>query len=131
MTAVLSLPANAAVALDEKQEKIDYRLFASLPEFKQYPPNFSELTANGILKKACTLVHYQGKMTFVLGANQKSRMVAGTRLKKRPQLIEIGQKEAEYKYQKTCPHCNAFKLCSRVCSQQRQPRGVSVGTQTR
>ena len=124
MTAVLPLPANAAVALDEKQEKIDYRLFASLPEFKQYPPNFSELTANGILKKGCTLLHYIGKMTFVLGGNPKSRMVAGTRLKKRPQLIEIGKKEAEYKYQQTCPHYNALKLCSRVCSQQRQPRGV-------
>ena len=75
MTDVRSLLANAALALAEKEEKIDYHLSASLPEFKQYFPNLSELTANGILKKACTLVHHVGKVTIVLGGNHCSRRV--------------------------------------------------------
>ena len=96
MTDVRSLLANAALALDEKEEKTDYHLSASLPEFKQYFPNLSELTANGMFKKACTLVHHLDKMTTVLGGNLKSRMVACTRLRKRPHLIEKGKTEGQY-----------------------------------
>ena len=46
----LSLLANAALALDEKEEKIDDHLSVSifLSDFRQYLPNLSELTANGI-----------------------------------------------------------------------------------
>ena len=110
----LSLLANAALALDEKEEKIDDHLSVSMQDFRQYLPNLSELTANGIYKKACTLVHHVGKMTIVPGGNPKSRMVASTRLRERPHLIEKGKAEGEYKCEKTCPHYNALKLCSHV-----------------
>ena len=72
------------------------------------------MTANGIYKKACALVHHEGKMTIVPGGNPKSRMVASTRLRERPHLIEKGKTEGEYKCEKTCPHYNALKLCSHV-----------------
>ena len=110
----LSLLANAALALDEKEEKIDDHLSVSMQDFRQYLPNLSELTANGIYKKACTLVHHVGKMTIVPGGNPKSRMVASTRLRERPHLIEKGKAEGEYKCEKTCPHYNALKICSHV-----------------
>ena len=110
----LSLLANAALALDEKEEKNDDHLSVSLQDFRQYLSNLSELTANGIYKKACTLVHHVGKMTTVPGGNPKSRMVASTRLRERPHLIEKGKTEGEYKCEKTCPHYNALKLCSHV-----------------
>ena len=85
-----------------------------MQDFRQYLPNLSELTANGIYKKACTLVHHVGKMTIVPGGNPKSRMVASTRLRERPHLIEKGKAEGEYKCEKTCPHYNALKICSHV-----------------
>ena len=110
----LSLLANAGLALDEKGEKIEDHLSVSMQDFKQYLPNLSELTANGIYTKACTLVHHVGKMTIVPGGNPKSRMVASTRLRERPHLIEKGKAEGEYKCEKTCPHYNALKLCSHV-----------------
>ena len=110
----LSSLANAGLGLDEKGEKIDDHLSFSMQNFKQYLPNLPELTANGICKKACTLVHHVGKMTIVPGGNPKSRMVASTRLSERPHLIEKGKTEGEYKSQKSCPHYNAFKLCSHV-----------------
>ena len=106
--------ANAALALDEKEEKNDDHLSVSLQDFRQYLSNLSELTANGMYKKACTLVHHVGKMTTVPGGNPKSRMVASTRLRERPHLIEKGKTEGEYKCEKTCPHYNALKLCSHV-----------------
>ena len=110
----LSLLANAGLALDEKGEKIEDHLSVSMQDFKQYLPNLSELTANGIYTKACTFVHHVGKMTIVPGGNTKSRMVASTRLRERPHLIEKGKTEREYKWEKSCPHYNAFKLCLHV-----------------
>ena len=61
-----SLLVSATLALHEKEEKIDDHLSVSMQDFRQYLPNLSELTANGIYKKACTLVHHVGKMTIVL-----------------------------------------------------------------
>ena len=105
----LSSFANAGLALDEKGEKIEDHLSVSMQDFKQFLPNLSELTANGIYTKTCTLVHHVGKMTIVPGGNPKSRMVDSTRLRERPHLIEKGKTEGEYK----CDY-NAFKLCSHV-----------------
>ena len=59
----------------------------------QYLP---ELTANGIYKKACILVHHVGKMTIVPEGNPKSRMVGSNLLRERPNLIEKGKAEGEY-----------------------------------
>ena len=110
----LSSLANAGLALDEKGEKTEDHLSVSMQDFKQYLPNLSELTANGIYTKACTLEHHVGKMTIVAGGNPKSRMVASTRLIERPHLIEKGKTESVYKCEKTFPHYNAFKLWSHV-----------------
>ena len=106
-----SLLANAALASDEKEEKTDNHLSISLQDFRQYLPNLLELTANGIYQKASTLVHHVGKMTIVPGGNPKSQMVASTRLRELPHLIEKGKTEGEYKCEKICPHYNALKLC--------------------
>ena len=92
----LSLLANAALALDEKEEKIDDHLSVSMHDFRQYLPNLPELTANGIYKKACILVHHVGKMTIVPEGNPKSRMVGSNPLRERPNLIEKGKAEGEY-----------------------------------
>ena len=85
-----------------------------MQDFRQYLPNLSELTANGIYKKACTLVHHVGKITIAPCGNPKSQMVASTRLRERPHLIEKGKAEGEYMCKKTCPHYNVLKLCSHV-----------------
>ena len=47
----LSLLAIAALALDEKEEKIDDHLSVSMQDFRQYLPNLTELTPMGYLKK--------------------------------------------------------------------------------
>ena len=109
-----SLLAKAALALNEKGEKIDDHLSVTMQDFRQYLPNLSESTANGIYKKACTLVHHVVKMTIFPEGNPKSQMVASTRLREHPHLIEKGKAEGEYKCEKTCPHYNALKLCSHV-----------------
>ena len=114
VTDELSLLANTALALDEKEEKNNDHLSVSLQDFRQYVPNLSELTANGIYKKACALVYHVGKMTIVPKGNPKSRMVASTRLRERPHLVEKGKTEGEYMCEKTCPHYTAPKLCSHV-----------------
>ena len=44
----LSLLTNAALALDKKEEKNENHLSVSFQDFRQYLPNLSELTANGI-----------------------------------------------------------------------------------
>ena len=114
VTDELSLLANTALALDEKEEKNNDHLSVNLQNFRQYLPNLYELTANGIYKKACAPVHHVGKMTIVPGGNPKSRMVASTLLRERPHLVEKGKTEGEYKCEKTCTHYNAPKLCSHV-----------------
>ena len=53
-------------------------------------------------------------MTIVPGGNPKSRMVASTRLRERPHLIEKGKAEGGYKCEKTSLHYNGLKLCSHV-----------------
>ena len=109
-----SLLAKAALALNEKGEKIDDHLSVTMQDFRQYLPNLSESTANGIYKKACTLVHHVVKMTIFPEGNPKSQMVASTRLREHPHLIEKGKAEGKYKCEKTCPHYNALKICSHV-----------------
>ena len=65
-------------------------------------------------------------MTTVLGGNPKSRMLAGTWLRKRRHLIEKGKTEGEYKYKKTCPHFNSFKLCSHFMATSEANEGLKA-----
>ena len=65
----LSLLANAALAMDEKEENINDHLFVSMQDFRQHLPNLLELTANRIHKKAFTLVHHVDKITIATGGN--------------------------------------------------------------